>query len=142
MWWKESCANWAAMLYADEVLNDLSTRFDEYEIGIESYLATTTLSLTKAQNSREYSVLFPLLPAQDYRNTNTGADTILYIYNEINAIRMNTTARTNQQIFNAIDGVVRDIKNKKLRKILEEFGKNNYSVENNYEYLQILRVMR
>ncbi len=71
LWWKESCANWASMLYADEILGDLSTRWSEYYSGINSYLSATELSLMNNSDLRVYSVLFPALLTQLYEGATT-----------------------------------------------------------------------
>lgn len=145
LWWKESCANWAAMLYAEDVLGDLSTRWDEYDFSIEGYLQTTKLSLAKPQSelealssltldqkSRPYSVLFPMLLAQ----MNDDEITIRSIYEEVKSIRAMGGTMTSQQIFTAIDNVIVDstLYGYDLRYELEFFGKVNYNPSSYYNF--------
>jgi hypothetical protein len=120
------------MLYAEEVLGDLSTRWGEYNAGIEDYLKHTMMSLTSNYAYREYSVLFPEFLSQMYH----GATTIRSIYEEAETIRANTAARTHQQIFTAINTVIEESSNYDLRFTLEYFGKANSYPLYYYHFLQ------
>ena len=132
LWWKESCANWASMLYAKDVLGDFSTRWGaEYSAGILDYLNTTRLSLTFHQGYRVYSALFPMLLEQMLEDEIT----ILSIYEEVNSIRAAAATTTNQQIFTAIENVAENLSQYDLRYILEFFGQKNYHPTSYYSYL-------
>ena len=101
------------MLYADDVLEDLQDRWDEYEDGISKYLNQPILSLANNTGSRVYSALFPMWLAQVY----DGALTIRSIYEEVKTIRSNANTMTSQQIFAAVGNVVEDVSDHDLRYI-------------------------
>lgn len=136
LWWKEACANWAAMLYADDVLGDLSDRLAlEFKAGIQYYLASPEISITASKDEnnstlRVYSPLLPIMLSQAYND----ADTIVDIYYEITLLRTGTSSRTNQQIFTAIGNVIEDLGNHDLRYELEHFGRSNYQYASNYNW--------
>lgn len=132
-WWKEACANWAAMLYADEILGDLSTRYYEFKDGIRAYLNSTEQSLMYNDGNisvREYSALLPILLYQ----AGGGPSAIRRTYEQVRVLRNTSASFSNAQIFSAIGTIMGP--RYTLRDVLEMFGNYNYIYFSYYTWLR------